>query len=46
MEIVGVLVIGAVWFLIALAFLMIAARFVTRVVLEEIAKDRARRGRV
>jgi len=44
MEIIGVLVIGAIWFLIGLAFLMIAARLVTRVVLDWIARDRGRRG--
>jgi hypothetical protein len=43
-EIVGVVVIVAFWFVIGLAFLMIAARVVTRVVLDEIAKNRARRG--
>jgi hypothetical protein len=32
-----------VWALLALGFLMIAARVVTRVVLDEIAKDRGRR---
>ena len=42
-EIVGVLFVVAVWFLIGLAFLMIAARIVTRVVLDEVAKDRGRR---
>jgi hypothetical protein len=35
-----------VWALLALAFLMIAARVITRVVIDEIAKDRARRGPV
>ena len=44
MEIIGVPVIAAIWLAIGLAFLMIAARFVTRVFLDEIAKDRARRG--
>jgi hypothetical protein len=34
----------AVWALLALGFLMIAARVVTRVVLDEIDKDRRRRG--
>jgi hypothetical protein len=35
-----------IWALLALGFLMVAARVVTRVVLDEIAKDRARRGPV
>jgi len=35
-----------VWALLALGFLMIAARVLTRVVLDEIAKDRVRRGPV
>jgi hypothetical protein len=35
----------AIWALLALGFLMLAARVVTRVVLDEIAKDRGRRGR-
>jgi hypothetical protein len=34
-----------IWALLALGFLMVAARVVTRVVLDEIAKDHARRGR-
>jgi hypothetical protein len=34
-----------IWALLALGFLMVAARVVTRVVLDEIAKDRAGRGR-
>jgi len=44
LELVGVLFIVAVWFVVGLLFLMVAARIVTRVVLDEIAKDR-RRGR-
>ena len=32
------------WFLLGLAFLMIAARIVTRAVLDEIANDRRRQG--
>ena len=32
------------WFLLGLAFLMIAARIVSRAVLDEIATDRRRRG--
>jgi hypothetical protein len=35
-----------IWALLALGFLMIAARVVTRVVLNEIDKDRRRRGPV
>jgi uncharacterized membrane protein YecN with MAPEG domain len=35
-----------VWALLALGFLMIAARVVTRVVLDEIDKNRRRRGPV
>ena len=34
-----------IWALLALGCLMVAARVVTRVVLDEIAKDRAGRGR-
>ena len=34
-----------IWALLALGFLMVAARVVTRVVLDEVAKDRTRRGR-
>jgi hypothetical protein len=34
-----------IWALLALGFLMVAARVVTRVVLHEIATDRARRDR-
>jgi len=44
LELVGVLFIVAVWFVVGLLFLMIAARIVTRVVLNEIDKDRRRRG--
>jgi hypothetical protein len=44
LELVGVLFIVAVWFVVGLLFLMIAARIVTRVVLGEIDKDRRRRG--
>jgi hypothetical protein len=44
LELIGVLFIVAVWFVIGLLFLMIAARVVTRVVLNEIDKDRRRRG--
>jgi hypothetical protein len=44
MEIVGIVVIIGFWFLLAVAFLMLAARLVTRIVLDEIAKDRQRRG--
>jgi len=44
LELIGVLMIVAVWFVVGLLFLMVAARIVTRVVLDEIAKDR-RRGR-
>jgi hypothetical protein len=32
------------WFLLGLSFLMIAARIVTRAVLDEMANDRRRRG--
>jgi hypothetical protein len=32
-----------IWALLALGFLIVAARVVTRVVLDEIGKDRARR---
>jgi hypothetical protein len=44
LELIGVLIIVAVWFVVGLLFLMVAARIVARVVLDEIAKDR-RRGR-
>ena len=44
LELIGVLFIVAVWFVVGLLFLMIAARIVTRVVLSEIDKDRRRRG--
>ena len=44
LELIGVLFIVAVWFMVGLLFLMIAARIVTRVVLSEIDKDRRRRG--
>jgi len=44
LELVGVLFIVAVWFVVGLLFLMIAARIVTRVVRNEIDKDRRRRG--
>jgi uncharacterized membrane protein YecN with MAPEG domain len=46
MTIFFVLFTFAVWALLALGFLMIAARVITRVVLDEIAKDRRRRGPV
>ena len=42
LELIGVLVIVAVWFVVGLLFLIVAARIVTRVVLDEIAKDRRR----
>jgi hypothetical protein len=42
LELIGVLFIVAVWFVVGLLFLMVAARIVTRVVLDEIAKDRLR----
>ena len=42
LELIGVLLIVAVWFVVGLLFLMVAARIVTRVVLDEIAKDRRR----
>jgi len=42
LELIGVLFIVAVWFVLGLLFLMVAARIVTRVVLDEIAKDRRR----
>jgi len=44
LELVGVLFIVVVWFVVGLLFLMIAARIVTRVVRNEIDKDRRRRG--
>jgi hypothetical protein len=44
LELVGVLFIVIVWFVIGLLFLMVAARIVTRVVLDEIDKGRRRRG--
>jgi hypothetical protein len=39
-----ILIMLGFWFLLGLAFLMIAARIVTRAVLDEIANDRRRRG--
>jgi hypothetical protein len=44
LEFVGVLFIVIVWFVMGLLFLMVAARIVTRVVLDEIDKGRRRRG--
>jgi hypothetical protein len=41
--IVTILVTFVLWAVLALGFLMIAARVVTKVVLDEIAKDRGRR---
>ena len=42
LELIGVLLSVAVWFVVGLLFLMVAARIVTRIVLDEIAKDRRR----
>jgi len=41
---VFILIMLGFWFLLGLAFLMIAARIVTRAVLDEMANDRRRRG--
>jgi hypothetical protein len=44
MEFLFIVVIVAFWFSIGVVFLWIGSRVVTRVVLDEIAKDRKRRG--
>jgi len=44
MEFLFIVVIIAFWFAIGVLFLMLASRVVTRVVLDELAKDRKRRG--